>query len=113
MGINYHNRTFRSTSNTDNGQVSGDTQFHYQQSGDIVTASYGGGQIIQGNLIAKVLSDQSLDMRYHHIDVEGNIQTGICKSTPEVLENGKIRLHESWQWTSGDLSKGQSVIEEV
>lgn len=26
--------------------------------------------------------------------------------------NGKIRLHETWEWTSGDQSKGQSIIEE-
>tara|TARA_B110000259_G_scaffold11504_1_gene12482 strand:+ start:72 stop:215 length:144 start_codon:yes stop_codon:yes gene_type:complete len=25
----------------------------------------------------------------------------------------KIRLHESWEWTSGDKSKGQSIIEEI
>jgi len=39
--------------------------------------------------------------------------TGICKSKPEILPNGKIRLHERWQWTSGDLSLGQSIIEEL
>lgn len=38
--------------------------------------------------------------------------TGICHSIPEILSNGKIRLHETWEWTSGDLSKGQSIIEE-
>ena len=39
--------------------------------------------------------------------------TGTCKSKPEILENGKIRLHESWEWASGDKSKGQSIIEEI
>jgi hypothetical protein len=38
--------------------------------------------------------------------------TGICISKPEILENGKIRLHEFWEWTSGDKSKGTSIIEE-
>ena len=38
--------------------------------------------------------------------------TGICQSTPELLPNGKLRLHEAWQWTAGDRSKGSSVIEE-
>ncbi|WP_262503030.1 hypothetical protein [Polaribacter glomeratus] len=38
--------------------------------------------------------------------------TGICKSIPEILENGKIRLHKSWKWTSADNSKGQSIIVE-
>jgi hypothetical protein len=39
--------------------------------------------------------------------------TGICTSTPEEIENGKIRLHESWQWTSGNQSKGNSMLEEI
>jgi hypothetical protein len=30
-----------------------------------------------------------------------------------MLENGKIRLYETWQWTSGDLTKGTSIIEEI
>ena len=113
MGINYHNKIFRSITNSDNGQVTGDTEFHYQQSGDIVTAEYSGGQIVRGSLIAKILPDYSLDMRYQHIDVDGYLQTGICQSKPEILENGKIRLHETWQWTSGDRSSGESVIQEV
>jgi len=25
----------------------------------------------------------------------------------------KIRLHESWQWTSGENTKGTSVLEEL
>ena len=32
---------------------------------------------------------------------------------PTVLENGKIELSEQWQWTSGDYSKGQSLLVEV
>ena len=39
--------------------------------------------------------------------------TGICTSTPEICEDGKLRLMENWQWTSGDKSKGQSIIEEI
>jgi hypothetical protein len=52
-------------------------------------------------------------MRYHHINVEGEMMTGICKSRPETLPNGKIRLHEKWRWTSGDFSEGESVLEEI
>tara|TARA_B100000809_G_scaffold1914_1_gene2211 strand:- start:188 stop:310 length:123 start_codon:yes stop_codon:yes gene_type:complete len=39
--------------------------------------------------------------------------TSICNSKPEVLENGKIRLLEEWQWTSEDQSKENSVLEET
>jgi len=39
--------------------------------------------------------------------------TGVCRSVPEVMSNGKIRLHETWQWTSGDGSGGSSVLGEI
>jgi len=35
-----------------------------------------------------------LDMRYQHVNNQNQLMTGICTSTPEILPNGKIRLHE-------------------
>jgi hypothetical protein len=52
-------------------------------------------------------------LNYHQINAQQEIRTGICTSRPEILPNGKIRLHESWQWTSGDKAKGYSVLEEI
>lgn len=111
--INYNNRRFTPVSNTSNGEVSSDTVFEYKQEGDIVHATYHGGQIKYGMLIAKVDEDSCLDMRYQQINTEGNLATGKCFSTPEILNDGRIRLHEKWEWTSGDFSKGESVIEEI
>ena len=113
MSIHYHGKTFRSVSNTANGEVSTETLFHYQQQADIVTATYSGGGILLGNLIAKVASDGTLDMRYQHLNQDYELMTGRCTSVPEMLDNGKLRLHERWQWTSGDGSSGESVVEEV
>ena len=39
--------------------------------------------------------------------------TGKCISKPEVLASGKIRLYETWEWTSGDKSSGESILEEI
>jgi hypothetical protein len=85
----------------------------YKQTGNILTSEYSGGKIIYGHLIGLVDAEGNIDMRYHQINDKGEIMTGVCTSIPEILQNGKIRLHETWQWTSGDLSKGESVIEEV
>lgn len=114
----YSGRTFRSASNSANGEVSAATTFHYHQSRTqphIVWAEYSGGSIVQGNLIATVAQDGSnvLDMRYHHVNVRGELMTGQCKSTPEVLGDGRLRMHEKWKWTSGGQGGGESVIEEV
>ena len=110
--INYNNKIFRPVSNSENGETSNDTVFHYQQTGNILTAEYSGGRIIQGHLIGLVDSLGNIDMRYHQVNDNGELMTGICRSIPERLPNGKIRLHESWEWTSGDRSKGKSIIEE-
>ena len=109
--INYNNKKFRPVSNTDNGETSNETLFLYKQVGNILTSEYSGGKIKYGHLIGLVDMDGNIDMRYHQVNEKGEL-TGICISKPEILNNGKIRLHESWEWTSGDKSKGQSIIEE-
>ncbi len=110
--INYHNKTFRPVSNTDNGEVGSDTRFHYQQQGNVLTCTYAGGRIVHGHLIALVDAQGHIDMRYHQVNTQGELMTGTCHSTPEILPSGKIRLNERWAWTSGDCSKGESVLEE-
>lgn len=113
MNINYNGKVFISVSNSGNGEVDNETTFYYYQEGDIVRAEYFGGQIKKGMLIAKVDEESNLDMRYQHINLSGEIMTGECISKPELLSDGRIRLKEKWEWTSGDYSKGESIIEEV
>lgn len=111
--INYHNKTFRSSSTSGHGDVNAETVFIYRQDGNIVTASYAGGYTISGHLIAIVDEKGNLDMRYHHVNTDNKLMTGTCISTPEVLKSGKLLLHEKWQWTCGNMGKGESVIEEI
>jgi hypothetical protein len=111
--INYNNKRFSPVTNTENGDTDSETIFEYKQTGNVLNSDYSGGKIISGHLIGLVDEHGNIDMRYHHINVEGEMMTGICKSRPETLPNGKIRLHEKWRWTSGDFSEGESVLEEI
>lgn len=111
--IDYNNKRFAPLTNSDNGETSSETIFEYRQTGNVLTARYAGGKIISGHLIGVVAPDGSIDMRYHQVNENGQLMTGSCQSMPEILPNGKLRLHENWQWTSGDLSAGQSIIEEL
>lgn len=111
--INYDKKTFRPFTNSENGETSDATTFNYRQNGNLLTATYSGGKIKFGHLIGLVDEFGNIDMRYHQINSNNELMTGICKSKPEVLPNGKLRLHEIWQWTSGDNSKGTSIIEEI
>ena len=113
MKINYDKRVFKPVSNSETGEVSAETRFYYRQEKTYVWAEYFGGEILRGSLVAKVAEDGSLEMRYQHLNKSGELMTGKCFSTPEILPGGKIRLHEKWQWTCGDLSSGESVVEEI
>ena len=111
--INYNDRVFRSVSNSENGDVNDETIFNYQQNSFLVSATYSGGAILFGHLLGLVNNEGVMEISYHHVNEEGDIRTGVCLSTPEILPNGKIRLHERWKWTNGDLSEGKSTLEEI
>ena len=111
--INYNNRKFKPVSNADNGETSEETIFEYKQKDNILTSKYNGGEIKEGHLIGLVYEDGEIEMRYHQINLRGELMTGICFSKPEIMGNGKIRLYETWEWTSGDKSKGNSILEEI
>ena len=111
--MDYNNKRFRTILNSKNGETSGETIFDYKQNGNILTSEYQGGQILKGHLIGLVDKEGNIEMRYHQVNKKGELMTGICYSKPELLKDGKIRLHENWKWTSADQSSGTSVLEEL
>ncbi|MGP7817139.1 n-acetylglutamate synthase [Niallia sp. 01092] len=111
--IHYDGRKFVSIENTANGEVSSKTFFIYKQTGNILSATYSGGEIIQGTLIGIVKEDGCLEFRYNHVNNKNEIRGGKCISTPEILPDGRIRLHESWKWMDDEETEGNSIIEEV
>jgi hypothetical protein len=111
--INYHDRFFRAVSNTEAGEADADTRFHYRQAGNLVWATYQGGAIRFGTLTGTVDAAGRLDFAYQHVNQAGALMTGHCRSTPKLLADGRLRLHERWQWALGDRTQGESIIEEV
>lgn len=111
--MDYHNKRFKPVNSSENSETTSETVFHYQQEGTILTSEYSGGGILKGHLIGTVDREGRIEMAYHQINHAGELMTGICTSIPEVMPNGKIRLLEEWQWTSGNKSKGYSVLEEI
>lgn len=105
-------KTFRTVTNSDNGEVGSETRFHYHEAEGAVWAEYSGGMIRKGFLIGMRVSADTLDLRYQHISLDGGIKTGICASTVTVGAGGKIRILEKWRWTCGDGSEGESEIVE-
>ena len=111
--LDYDGRVFRSVANSDGGDVSEETTFHYHQRDSVVWATYEGGSVVFGTLLAVADAFGNLDMRYQHVSVDGRFKSGRCQSRPERLPDGRLRLHERWQWTDGAEGEGASVVEEV
>lgn len=112
MSLNYDGRTFRSRANSEGGDVDAGTVFHYHQQGPVVWGTYEGGAVRFGTLVAVCGDDGRLDMRYQHVSTDGTVKTGRCLSTPEILADGRLRLHETWEWTEGGAGCGVSVVDE-
>lgn len=110
--LTYHNKLFRPVSQSENSETSEKTVFHYHQEGNVLSAEYSGGKVKKGHLIGLVEPDGTIQMCYHQVNDQDELMTGICTSVPEILPDGKIRLHETWQWTSGDHSSGTSTLDE-
>ncbi|GHV41373.1 hypothetical protein FACS189490_08140 [Clostridia bacterium] len=111
--INYEGKRFASKANTTGGDVGEETVFRYHQSGDVLWANYEGGSITKGFLVGIAANDGVLDFYYQHVNEKRQVRIGKCHSVPRVLENGKLELHEQWQWLDGDYGTGSSMIEEI
>lgn len=111
--IHYHNRFFRAAASSEGGEVSAETLFQYRQKGNTLYGEYSGGAVVQGFLVGIVDAKGRLDFHYKHVNTSGEIKSGTCASEPEILPDGRLRLHESWQWTSGNREKGTSILEET
>lgn len=103
--------------NTGTGEVSDETIFEYHQQEDLIWATYAGGSIRFGSLTGLMLSngkdDTKLEFRYNHVNQDNQFMTGKCQTKIELLRDGRLRLNEQWQWTSGDCSSGTSIVDEV
>jgi hypothetical protein len=111
--MNYEGLVFRSVANSEGGDVGQETTFHYRQEGQVVWATYSGGSVLFGTLLAKADDAGNLDMRYQHLTRDGGFKTGRCQSRPELLPDGRLRLHEHWEWTGGAEGAGVSIVEEI
>lgn len=110
--INYDGKCFRVQKNTEDGEVNDETFFLYHQKEDIVWASYHGGMVKKGFLLGTVSNNGEMNFYYQHINDKKQLRIGKCHSVPHILENGKIQLHESWEWLDMKKTKGSSIIVE-
>lgn len=112
--MNYAGRLFRPVSNSPNREVNGEKQFRYEQRGNLFSATYSGGGIRAGHMLGSCDAKGNLRFCYHHVlDDVGVLRSGVCESRPEILPDGRIRMHECWRWTLGASGAGEAIVEEI
>ena len=94
-----------------NGVVSSDTILVFEQTGNVVSARYRGGSIIDGYLIG-VRESTSLRFRYVQVDERGNLDAGVSTGTIELLPDGRLRLIEQFQWLTRPEAE-TNIFEEI
>lgn len=105
-------RVFRDVTADHQGDVGGDTRFHYFEETDgVIHAGYEGGAVRLGFLVGTRVGDE-LDFRYSHVTVDGDSAAGRCRSEIGVSEDGCVVLRERWEWTSRP-GEGTSTLEEI
>jgi len=104
---------FIACENTGSGEVSAQTVFAYHQERELIWAFYSGGEIVRGHLLGCYIAEDRLAFSYHHINNAGVLMTGTCETVITEDAWGDLLLNETWEWTSGDLSSGTSVLVET
>jgi hypothetical protein len=104
-------RRFQAVADVPGGDVGAQTVFEYAEEAGLVHARYAGGAIRLGFLVGTRDAD-TLRFRYAQVRADGTTATGRCESRIEALEDGRLRLYETWAWES-QPGEGTSVVEEV
>lgn len=110
--LDYDGRSFRSTAAETAGGDGFGPVGHYHQRGELVWAEFAGGAVVQGSLVGTCAPDGTLTLAYCQMLAGGEVVAGRCTTTPELLDDGRLRLREQWQRFDDEGSTGVSYIEE-
>jgi hypothetical protein len=109
--LDYGGRRFRAAGSRPDPAGAGVSVGHYHQEGDLVWAEFSGGAVRAGRLVGTCRPDGTIDATYCFVTTTGETVAGACRSTPDVLADGRVRLTEHWRRLDG--SSGVSQIEEI
>jgi hypothetical protein len=107
--INYDGRLFRPV--TESAEETPVARYHQAQ--DLLWGEFSGGGVRRGSLTGTCDADGVLRFAYCWVQADGEIVTGSCRSVPELLADGRIRLTEYWERHGAGASSGVSALEEL
>jgi hypothetical protein len=86
---------------------------HYRQDADLVWGEFAGGQVRRGSLAGRCAPDGVLAFTYCMVLDSGDLVSGRCRSTPRLMDDGRIRLDEEWERYAPNPQTGISYLEEI
>lgn len=111
-GLKFSGVIMRVVANADDSAVSAETTFLFEQGGDVFSARYRGGEIVDGYLIGRLTSEAQFLFRYVQADRGGNLDAGVSTGSVTTLPDGRLRLVEDYEWLTRP-GRGQNVLEEI
>lgn len=93
------------------GEVGPETEFRFRQSEDLIWGRYSGGGIRLGFFVG-TSDGTTIRFRYTQLNTAGQTASGSTVDRIELLDDGRVRLHEQWAWDSREGS-GTGLLEEV
>ena len=110
MTIDYDGRRFRPVAN---GSAEESRVAVYHQDGNLLWGEFLGGRARRGALTGTCAPDGRLDFAYCMVTDAGEVISGHCRSTPRLLEDGRIQLDEQWERYGAHAATGVSHLEEI
>jgi hypothetical protein len=110
--MNLNNKKFVTRSNP-SGLSSDATIFYYYENEETVTATYKGGEIIEGFIIGKRIGANRIELLYQCLTKDGTLKAGEAKGIISKNETDQLVLKYDWNWLNGDLLGGVSEYIEM
>ena len=107
--VDFNNKKFALLENSQNGEVNPDTIFEYKQDDNLVTATYHGGPVRYGTIIAH-LNGADMEMIYQCLTNDNELKAGKATAKVSITDNNKIKLDLDWEWLHLLISIGQKLV---
>jgi hypothetical protein len=105
--IHYDGRKFRRA----DGDIEAIAVYH--QDGDAVWGEVAGGEVRCGAIAGTRQPDGTLHLGYAVALASGQLVCGHTVNTPDVVDDGRLRLREEWERHAPCAATGVSYLEEV
>lgn len=109
----YGGRLFRPSGEDGPPFICPEIIYDFKQKGAVLTIRYSGGKVTIGQALGFLDKKGIMITRFQHLTHDDDFISGTSLIKPEILSNGKIKLHDNWSLFDPMNSRGTSHLDEV